>query len=83
MRPTDHLLAVVLTVGPAVGVPLHGGPLHDTQLHVLADSVLGLVVGVALVAGYLAVLMRTDSPRDSDDSEPTEAPGQGRQSRNS
>jgi len=82
MRPTDHLLAATLAVGPAVGVPLHGGPLHDAQLHVLVDSVLGLVVGVVLVTAYLAVLRRTDSSRDGDDNEPPESPGQGRQSRN-
>jgi len=83
MRPIDHLFVVTLAVGPAVGVPLHGGLFPDTQLHVLVDSALGIVVGVALVAVYLAALRRVDSSRDGDDDEPTEPPTQGRKSRNS
>jgi NhaP-type Na+/H+ or K+/H+ antiporter len=72
----ELVFALTLTVGPPVGVPL-----HDTRLHVLVDSVLGVVVGVVLVALYIAALRRADSGRDGDD-DAAEPPTQGRQSGN-
>jgi|GEM_PF-1791167 len=83
MRPFELTVAATLAVGPAVGVPLHGGPLHDTQLHLLVDSMLGLVVGVALVGVYLLVLRRTDGSRDGDTEESPERHSRGRKSGNS
>jgi NhaP-type Na+/H+ or K+/H+ antiporter len=83
MRPFELTVAAALAVGPAVGVPLHGGPFHGTQLHVLVDSLLGLVVGVALVAVYLLVLRRIDSSGDGDSENATETPSRSHRSRNS
>jgi hypothetical protein len=83
MRPFELTVAVALTVGPAVGAPLHGGLVHGTQLHVLVDSMLGLVVGVSLVAVYLLVLRRGDSTRDGDGEHSCETPSRGQRSRNS
>jgi len=83
MRPFELAVGVLLAVGPTLGVPLHGGPVHGTTLHVLVDSVLGLVVGVALVAVYLVVLRRTDDARDGATEHSRETPSPGHESRNS
>jgi NhaP-type Na+/H+ or K+/H+ antiporter len=69
MRPFELALVTALAVGPALGLPLHGGPLHGTSLHVVVDSALGLVVGVVLVAVYLAVLRRLDDSQRDDQPE--------------
>lgn len=83
MRPFEITVAVALAVGPAAGVSLHGGPVHDTQVHLLVDSMLGLVVGGGLVAVYLLVLRRTDGTRDGDSEHSPETPSRSHGSRNS
>jgi len=83
MRPFELAVGALLAVGPALGVPLHGVPVHDTALHVLVDSVLGLVVGVAVVAAYLLVLRGTDETRDGASENSAERPSRRHESRNS
>ena len=80
MRPFDFALVTALAVGPAFGFPLHGGPVHATSLHVVVDSALGLVVGVVLVALYLAVLRRLGRADRDEQDRRTDPPSSGRRS---
>jgi len=52
-----HLLP--FAVAPAV-------PLHTGHLHLVADSVLGVVVGVVVVGLYVLALRWTDDGRDEE-----------------
>ena len=76
MRPFE----LAVTSALAVGLPLYGGPVHGTSLHVLVDSALGLVVGVVLVVAYLAVLRRLDGGERDDSDHHTDTPSAGRRS---
>jgi NhaP-type Na+/H+ or K+/H+ antiporter len=80
MRPFELAVASALAVGPALGLPLHGGPIHATTLQVLVDSALGLVVGVVLVVVYLAVLRRLDGGEREESDRSADGPSAGRRS---
>lgn len=82
MRPFDLAVAAALAVGPVLGIPLDGGAVHGASLHVVVDSVLGIVVGVVLVVLYLAVLRRLGGAERTDN-ECRSKPPSGRESRNS
>ena len=80
MRPFELAVATALVIGPGLGLPLHGGPVHGTSLHVVVDSALGLVIGVALVALYLVVLRRLGHTNRDDQDRRADPPSSGRRS---
>jgi hypothetical protein len=82
MRPFDSAVATAPAVGPVLASPHDGGAVHGLPVHVVVDSVLGIVVGVVLVVLYLAVLRRLGRAERTGD-ERRSKPRSDRESRDS